>query len=196
MISVVVVFAVIRVTNDVGNLASGVAPAVDDFDRRYFDNPVIAYAHIIPGVVYLLGAPLQLSSSIRHSNIRLHRTLGKIVLPAGLATGFMAIVVGIVMPFGKAVEAWATIVFGFWFMAALVIAYRAIRAARVPVHRRWMLRAFAVGVGVGMIRIVVGIGTSFGIPIEDSFGVAFWIAFALLALTAELWLRLRPEPYS
>jgi uncharacterized membrane protein YozB (DUF420 family) len=88
----------------------------------------------------------------------------------------------------------ATLVFGLYFLAALVLAYRAIRSGRVSIHRRFMIRAFAVGVGVGMIRIVVGIGEAFGIGIEQSFGAAFWIAFVVLAFLAEVWLRLRPDP--
>jgi hypothetical protein len=57
-----------------------------------------------------------------------------------------------------------------------------------------MIRAFAVGVGVGMIRIVIGVGEAFGIGIADSFGAAFWIAFVLLATFGEVWLKLRPDP--
>jgi hypothetical protein len=45
-----------------------------------------------------------------------------------------------------------------------------------------------------MIRIVVGIGEAFGIGIEQSFGAAFWIGFTIMAILAEVWLRLRPYP--
>jgi hypothetical protein len=58
-----------------------------------------------------------------------------------------------------------------------------------------MIRAFAIGVGVGMIRIIVGFGEAFGVGISGSFGLAFWLAFALLTVAAEAWLRLRPAPY-
>jgi uncharacterized membrane protein len=194
LIAVVVVFLVIRVTSDIGDLSSGNIPPEEEFDHRYVVNPWPAYLHILPGTVYLLGAPFQLSVRIRRRNIRFHRGLGRVLLVAGAVTGVFAIVIGIMMPFGDFAEMSATLVFGLYFLAALVLAYRAIRSGRVSIHRRFMIRAFAVGVGVGMIRIVVGIGEAFGIGIEQSFGAAFWIAFVVLAFLAEVWLRLRPDP--
>lgn len=194
LVLVVFVFLVIRVLNDVSHLAAGTIPEEGSFDRRYVLNPWIAYLHILPGVVYLFGAPLQLSIRIRRRNIRFHRTLGRLLIPAGLMTGVFAIVVGIVMPFGMLAEASATVLFGLYFIVALALAYRAIRSRDVTVHRRWMIRAFAIGAGVGLIRIVVGLATAFGFGIEESFGAAFWIAFAVMALLAEAWLRLRPLP--
>lgn len=195
LISVVMVFVVIRVTNDVANLSSGVVPPEGEFDRRYALNPVLAYLHIVPGVVYLLGAPAQLTSRIRARNIALHRRIGGIVLPAGVVTAVFAIAVGIVMPFGGPVETSATISFGLYFLVCLTLAYRAIKVIDVSRHRRWMIRAFAIGVGVGMIRIIVGFGEAFGVGISRSLGLAFWLAFALLTVAAEAWLRLRPAPY-
>lgn len=53
----------------------------------------------------------------------------------------------------RAGESIATVVFGVWFIASLVLAFRAIRRDDVPQHRRWLIRAFAVGVGT--IRIWV-----------------------------------------
>lgn len=196
LIFVVMVFFVIRVANDVDNLRNGLLPAEGEFDRRYAQYPVLAYLHIVPGVVYLLGAPFQLSARIRRRSIGVHRRLGRIVLPSGIVTGLLAIVVGIVMPFGGSAETSATVVFGLWFLAALLLAYRAIRAGNVTEHRRWMIRAFAVGAGVGMIRIVVGLFQALDLmSFEDAFGVAFWIAFVLMAVLAEVWLRVRPAPY-
>lgn len=194
LISIIVVFVALRVTSDIADLTAGRVPPEGDFDRRYVLNPVIAYLHIVPGLVYLLGAPLQLSARLRQRRLGLHRRLGRVLIPAGLLTGLFAIVVGIVMPFGRAAEASATIGFGLYFLLALTIAYRRARSGDVSAHRRWMIRAFAVGVGVGMIRIVIGIGEAVGVAIEQSFGAAFWIAFITLAVLGEVWLRLRPHP--
>jgi hypothetical protein len=82
-----------------------------------------------------------------------------------------------------------TVVFGTYLMASLAMAHRAIRSSDVTAHRRWMIRAFAVGIGVGMIRIVMGIAGLFGISIEESFGATFWIAFVMLAVLVEVSLR-------
>lgn len=194
LIVVVMVFLAIRVTSDIGDISAGRVPPEGDFDRRYVLNPWLAYLHILPGMVYLLGAPLQLSARFRRNHLEGHRRLGRVLVVSGLVTAVFAIVIGIVMPFGLLAEASATVVFGVYFLTALVMAYRAIRSYDVFTHRRWMIRAFAVGVGVGMIRIVIGVGEAFGIGIDESFGAAFWIAFVTLAVLAEVWLAVRPDP--
>jgi hypothetical protein len=54
-----------------------------------------------------------------------------------------------------------------------VLVTAAIRRDEVPTHRRWMIRAFAVGVGVGTIRI--------------------WIGLSLHVLAADWWIRTTPD---
>lgn len=57
-----------------------------------------------------------------------------------------------------------------------------------------MIRAFAVGVAVGTIRIWVGLFSAIGIlDFRDAFGPAFWISFVLHASAAELLLLWRPD---
>ena len=193
LIVVVLVFVAIRVTTDLPNLGEDVLPPEGAFDRRYAENPVLAYLHILPGIVYLIGAPFQVSTRFRERNLQRHRALGRVVLVSGAITGAFAIVVGFVMPFGELAEATASMVFGLYFLVSLLLAYLAIRRRSIAVHRRWMIRAFAIGMAVGLIRIVIGAGEVFGIGIADSFGAAFWIAFVIMALLAELWLWLRPD---
>lgn len=193
LIVIVVVFVVIRLVNDVPNIVDGTIPGEGEFDRRYAENPALAYLHIIPGAIYLLGAPFQVSRRFRSANYERHRRVGRIVLIAGLIAGGMALAVGIVMPFGGFAETTASTVFGIYFITALALAYRAIRSGRVSSHRRWMIRAFALGVGVGLIRVVIGVGEAVSISITESFGAAFWIAFVTVTVLAEIWLKLRPD---
>jgi predicted membrane metal-binding protein len=58
-----------------------------------------------------------------------------------------------------------------------------------------MIRAFAIGVAVGTIRIWIAVFQISGLlSFSAAFGPAFWISFMLHALIAELWLRTRPLP--
>lgn len=195
LILIVLVSAAMRVSIDLPNVAAGEVPDEGEFDRRYALHPVLAYAHILPGVVYLVGAPLQLSRRFRERHLAVHRRLGRVLLPAGIAAGILGVAFGTLFPFGGPLEASATVVFGAYFVVALVTALAAIRAGDVARHRRWMIRAFAIGLAVGTIRVWVGLLAGLGfLTLEDSFGVAFWLAFAMHGLAAEAYLSRRPAP--
>lgn len=200
LVAIVLVFATIRVVVDWPNILAG-TPG-DDFSARYVAHPWLAYLHIAPGVVYLLGAPLQLSRRFRTRHYEVHRRLGRVLLTCALVTGLFALIFGVPRAWGGAVEAAATVVFGCWFLVCLVLAFWAIRRDDVRQHRRWMIRGFAVGIGVGTIRIWVGIfegveqaisgGTTPATPDPTMFGVAFWLAFTMHVALGEWWLRRTP----
>jgi uncharacterized membrane protein len=193
LIAVVMVFATIRVINDSQNLAEGTVPAEGEFDRRYTEHAVLAYAHILPGVAYLVLAPFQVSRLFRNRHLSLHRKMGRVLVPLGIASGLFGIVFGILYSFGGVAEASAAVVFGSWFVYSLATAYRHIRAGDTVGHRRWMIRAFAIGIGVGTIRLSIGLFQAAGLlDFDDAFGMAFWIAWVMHVIAAELWLRWRP----
>lgn len=198
LVVIVLTFFGIRLVVDVPHLVDGTVPGPDAFEHRYVLHPVLAYVHIVPGVVYLVLAPLQLWRRFRNRHLALHRLIGRVILPVGVLSGVMAIVVGLGFPYGGPVEAAASVVFGVYFLIALTLAYAAVRRRDIAVHRRWMIRAFAVALGVGTIRIWVGLFQLSGLlAIQDNagttwFGVAFWLAFLMHAAAAELYLRARP----
>jgi uncharacterized membrane protein YozB (DUF420 family) len=194
LILVVLDFAASRVATDWPNVAARTVPPDGSFDRGYALHPILAYVHIVPGVVYLVGAPFQLSRRFREQHFTAHRRMGRVLLPAGITAGVFAIVVGTLFPFGGLPEASATVVFGVYFVTALVAAFLAIKRGDVTGHRRWMIRAFAIGLGVGTIRVWIGVFQGFGLlSLEESFGVAFWLSFVLHALAAQVYLSARPS---
>ena len=201
LILIVLAFAFIRVVNDWPNILDGSDPD-DEFGERYVDHPWRAYLHIAPGVIYLLGAPLQLSRRFRTRHYDVHRRLGRVLLACALLSATFALLFGIPFAWGGSGEAVATAVFGTWFISCLVLAFRAIRRDDVPQHRRWMIRAFAVGIGIGTIRIWTGIfegveqsmsgGTTSAAPDQTMFALAFWLAFTMHVAIGEWWLRRTP----
>jgi uncharacterized membrane protein len=194
LILIMVVAVARRMSIDVPQVLAGTLPP-DTYDVRFVEHHWLAYLHIGPGILYLLGAPLQLSHRFRSRHYTFHRRLGRVLAGSALMSGVFAIVFGILYPFGGIVETTAVVVFGLWFLACLTLAIRAIRGDDMVHHRRWMIRAFAVGVAVGTIRIWQAIFVGFGLlSFEDAFGPTFWISFSLHVAAAELWLRARPNP--
>lgn len=188
-----------RLLIDVPHLRAGTIPDAGSFEYQYVRHPWPAYVHIGFGAAYLLGALLQLSARVRRGRLPFHRRLGRVVLTCGLVSGVSALYYGIRYPFGGVVESLAAIVFGTWFVACLVLAFRAIRARRVAEHRRWMIRAFAVGIGIAMIRVWVGFFIAVATmrsgdmadmsPSPTTFGWAFWLGFGMHVALGEWWLR-------
>ena len=192
LILIVLVFFGLRLGVDVPNLAAGTVPE-DPYERRYVEHPWRSYLHIVPGVIYLLGAPLQLSRRFRSRHYGVHRRLGRVLLGAALLSGVFALAFGVPFAFGGFWQAAATVVFGLWFLACLLLAFRAIKRDNPAQHRRWMIRAFAVGVGVGTIRVWIGVLAGFGLlSLPASFAVAFWLAFLIHVAAAEWWLQRTP----
>jgi uncharacterized membrane protein YozB (DUF420 family) len=193
LLAIMAVFIGLRLATDVPNVLSGALPNESEFQYRYAAYPWLAYAHILPGAVYLSLAPFQLWRGFRNRNLKRHRRIGRVALVAGLTGGVFGVLFGFFQSFGGTLQASATVVFGLWFLTALLVAYRAVRRRDITTHRRWMIRAFAVGLAVGTIRIWIGLFEGFGIlETRDAFGVAFWISFLLHAAVAELWLFWRP----
>jgi uncharacterized membrane protein len=183
-----------RMVIDVPNVIAGTLPEAT-YDVRFVRHHWIAYLHIGPGALYLLGACLQLAYRFRGRHYTFHRRLGRVLVGTALLSGVFAIVIGILFPFGGIVHGAAAVVFGLWFITCLILAVRAIRRDDMFHHRRWMIRAFAVGIAVGTIRIWVGLFLGLGLlDFEDAFAPAFWISFSLHAAAAELWLRRFPNP--
>jgi hypothetical protein len=109
-----------------------------------------------------------------------------------MISGVFALIFGSLFFFGGLPEASAAVVFGLWFLTCPVLAVRAMRRDDIVHHRRWMIRAFAIGIAT--TRIWLQLFQATGLDFASSFGPAFWISFSLHALIAEPWLRAFPNP--
>jgi hypothetical protein len=185
----VVAFAVRRVVMDFPTLGVELPRSAED--AQYAVHRSLAYAHIAPGVIYLVGGALQLSARLRRRHYSFHRRLGRVVLACGLVSGLFAIVFGLRYAFGGPVEAVAALCFGVWFEACLVAAYLCIRRHHVAAHRRWMIRAYATAAAVGTIRVLVVVMAG-SVGFATSFAIGFWAAFMLHLLVAEMYVRRAP----
>lgn len=196
-LAIVVLFIVGRLTTDIPNLRAGTMPD-EPFARNYVMHPWPAYLHIAPGLVYLLGAPFQLSARFRRRHLTLHRRMGRVLLACGAASVGMSLFIGISHPFGGWSERAATVVFGLWFLICLAVAFAAVRRRDIAAHRRWMIRAFAVATGIATIRLWTGAfialhhamtGAEPNGPVADTFGLAFWLGLSTNVAVGEWWLR-------
>lgn len=163
----------------------------DDFGARYSEHPLVSLGHIVPGLVFLVLAPLQFVSRIRRRRIGVHRWLGRVLVLSAAASGVFAMLSAIVFPaFGGRSTLLATLLFGTIFLWALFMAVVRIRQKRVSAHREWMIRVFALGLGVATIRGVIGLSQWMtGRGLVDVFGFSFWLGFGINLAIGEAWIR-------
>ncbi|WP_144282000.1 DUF2306 domain-containing protein [Chryseobacterium echinoideorum] len=190
MVVTLLVSSCIRLARVTHSLNYGEIPAVGTIDIGYVQNPVLTFLHILPGCFFMLSGAWQFIRPIRNRLIHVHRWNGRIYIVLGLVIGITGIAMGIKLSFGGMAEASASIVFGLFFLYALLKAYWCIRRKQFTLHREWMIRAYSIGLAVATIRPLTGLFFSFtAIPFHTFFGISFWIAFILNVGIAEIWIR-------
>lgn len=169
------------------------APVIEEayvFDRWFVAHPVLIFLQIIPGSIFLLLAPFQFSSRIRTRHLWFHRWSGRLLVVAALIVGLSGLVLGALFPYGGPASRSAVFVAGALFLFALIRAFIAIRRRDVVRHREWMIRMFAIGLGIATVRVVglVLIAITGG-SFQDLAGISFWSGWVITFGAAELWIR-------
>jgi uncharacterized membrane protein len=168
-----------------------------NLDVGFARHPFLTLAHIIPGLVFVVLGPFQFMAGPRKRRPALHRWTGRIFLADALMIGVTALIMSPQMAIGGALETAATFVFGVLFLFALGKGFAAIRARRIAEHRRWMIRAYAVGLAVATVRPIIGVffatSSLTHLTPHDFFGIAFWLGFILSLAAAETWIRVTAQ---
>jgi len=191
---VAIVLSVIILLSDGTNRLADMTqnpPPTDAFDVRYVQHPWVALLHMVPGLLFLTLAPLQFVAWIRQRRIDLHRGLGRMLAICAAISGLFALVVNFRFPaFGGISTQAATVFFGSVFLFSLTKAIRHIRRKEVRLHREWMIRTFALAMGVASIRVFIGLFTALSeLGLEEVFGASFWLGFGVNLLVAEVWIN-------
>jgi uncharacterized membrane protein len=166
-------------------------------DRPFAEHRWLTLAHVVPGALFFVFAPLQFSSRLRARYLNLHRWSGRILLCVVTVSLLPGLFFGIVMPFGGPAEAVTIAAIGIFFLYAMATAFIAIRRGAVRRHREWMIRMFAIALAISTVRLIGGpldfVLTPYGIPPPDLFVLSIWTAWLLTIVGAECWIRYTRE---
>ncbi len=103
-----------------------------------------------------------------------------------------ALYFGVLMPYAGPLEAATIVVIGGLFLTALGRALIAIRRHQVARHREWMIRAFALAMGIASVRVVgvvVDVAlTPAGVEPQWIFLLSLWGGWGSTLAAAELWI--------
>lgn len=144
--------------NALRRVAMAVAPAAPSSgEGGGMSLPVIL--HVFGATVFVVLGALQFSAGFRRRRPSWHRIAGRLAtLAALLAAGS-----GIWLAFATLAD-YSPLLFVFRLLAAaglalcIILGFRAIRQRRLPRHRAWMIRAFAIGLGAATQVFTLGFG--------------------------------------
>lgn len=194
LIIVLLVFIVIRSMDTYG----GDTPD-QLFQTRYREHPLVTAVHMLAGFLFVLLAPLQFLPKLRARRLSLHRGLGRVLVSSAIIAGLYGLIASVTLPaFGGLPTETAAWFFGPLFLFSLIRALWCARRRKIAQHREWMIRAFAMGLAVGVQRILIPLLMIFGgYSFEAVFGPALWLGFGFNLLVAEFWInvtRIKESP--
>lgn len=161
-----VVLGTIPVALGIAHLATVIAGVDVSAKALYFLRmPVPIAMHVIGAAVYVVLGPLQFASGLRRRAPHWHRWSGRLLVVAGLFVAVSALWMTLTMPHraggGDLLYA-ARLLFGVAMIVSIGVGFAAILRGNVPAHRRWMTRAYAIGLGAAtqvpvlMIAEIIG----------------------------------------
>jgi len=167
------------------------------FDARYYAIPYWTLAHCVSGILFMVLGPLQFIAASRNRFPRFHRWCGRVFFVASLVGVVSALVFLPRLPvFGSLSTRVGVMVASAFFLLALFKGYTSVRRGEYALHREWMIRAFAIGLGISTFRVLIPL--LMVPPIRASFPEAWdtvvWLGFIINVAAAETWINLTRQP--
>jgi len=148
------------------------------------------WIHVAGSVVALALGPFQFLPALRRSGVKPHRWIGRTYVLGCLVGGGA----GLILAAGSSAGPIATAGFGglalIW-IATNLLGWRAAVHGRFDVHRRWMIRSWALTLAAVTLRIYLPLVMIFGLPFLPAYQAISFLAWVPNLLLAELWLRRR-----
>jgi uncharacterized membrane protein len=154
----------------------------------YLANEVPLLLHIAGGTVALAVGPFQFLSGLRARRPGLHRALGRLYLAAVALTAAGG------LGLARIAQGAPVARLGFAALAVVLLATTAMALAmilrhRVPAHRAWMTRSYAVVFTAVTFRLWLAVFTITGLPFDQVYAVGAWTAWMINLLIAEALLE-------
>lgn len=117
--------------------------------------PLSWFAHVMAGAAFGIIGPVQFVRALRHRFGALHRVSGRVFVLSGAILGLssLSLLAQVTSQRTPLVDI-ARGLFGLALLIALALAMAAIRNRDFLRHRAWVIRAYAIGMGLGAVALV------------------------------------------
>ena len=144
--------------------------------------------HIVGAMLALALGPFQFLSRLRNRYLNVHRWMGRLYLLGILVGGSSGLYLA-AFSYGGMITHIAFGSLAVLWLATGLLAYRAIRAKRIEVHRHWMTLNFSLTLAGVMLRLWVPVMVTSGIPFESAYLVVSWLCWVPNLVVAEAVFR-------
>lgn len=156
--------------------------------------PLPVILHVLGATVFVVLGALQFSTGFRRRRPTWHRIAGRLAIVAAL----LAAGSGLWLAFATLPDS-SPLLFLFRLLAAaglalsIVLGLHAVRQRRLPQHRAWMIRAFAIGLGAATQVFTLGFGEAIFGRTELSVALLNGAGWAINLAVAEWLIRRKPR---
>jgi uncharacterized membrane protein len=137
-------------TARLADIAAGGAPTAAN--ARFLAAPLPVVLHILAVVPFSIVGAFQFTPAVRRAHRGWHRVVGAMLLALGLVAALTGLWMAHFYPWpdgdGTGLY-WLRLVFGSAMAWSIVLSVGAIRRRDFVAHGRWMIRAYAIGMGAG-----------------------------------------------
>ncbi len=122
---------------------------------RLSSMPISHFAHVVGGATFGIIGPLQFGRVLAGRYGRLHRIMGRVFVFCGFALSLSSI--SLLLRFwGDAPLLVSTgrLIFAIALAVALTLGMTTIFSKDIQRHKRWMIRAYAIGMGATVVSVV------------------------------------------
>ena len=157
---------------------------------------LVSGAHIVFGVLYVLGPIVQFNARIRNKYRSAHRWLGRLTLIAMIAATIFGLWMNLApgnTQFELGMRTIALFLI-FWVPLCAYKAFVAARARNFQLHQIWVLRLAAVAVGNGILRYgIIGyiLITGGDEGLNDFVDQTIWLCIGSHSILVELYIQHR-----
>lgn len=174
-------------------LASGAG--VMPVDPRFTASPLPVIVHIVSGGLYAVLGALQFPTAIRLRWPRWHRVAGWVLVLCGLLAALSALWMTLFYPrqtgTGELLYL-LRLLFGSVMVASFPLGIAAVIRGDVKVHRAWLVRGYAIGLGAGTQMLTLMVGEMIaGPPSELAHALLMGAGWVINLTVAEWSLRRR-----
>lgn len=162
-------------------------------NARFIAAPLPISLHIISASLFCILGAFQFWPDFLRKMPKWHKIAGRIMLPCGIVAAITALWMTLLYPVAQndgPLLYWERLLFGAGMLVSLILGTYAINQRDFSQHRKWMMRAYAIGLGAGTQAVTqLPLILTFGPPSELYRGLLMGAGWILNLVVAEWILR-------